>query len=202
MICLPRSKFRSIKSEIRVLGIDDGKFIPHSKGSVIIIGVVYRGVSIFEGLMHTNITIDGLDATKKIANMIKNSPYFQEIRVILLDGISFGGFNIVDLKELFENLDVPIISIVRDKPDLNKIKKALRNLPDFNKRWQIIRNAGTLYEVRIENGKNPVYVQTVGILIENVRKILKMTSTISNVPEPLRVAHVIASQFSGFKEKI
>ena len=117
------------------MGIDDGKFIPHSKGSVIIIGVVYRGVSIFEGLMQTNITIDGLDATKKIANMIKNSPYYQEIRVILLDGISFGGFNVVDLKELYESLDLPIFSIVRDKPDLDKIKKALKNLPDFKKRW-------------------------------------------------------------------
>ena len=59
---LRRSKFRSIKAEIRVLGIDDGKFIPHSNGSVIIIGVVYRGVAIFEGLMQTKITIDGLDA--------------------------------------------------------------------------------------------------------------------------------------------
>ena len=184
------------------MGIDDGKFIPHSKGSVIIIGVVYRGVSIFEGLMQTSITIDGLDATKKIANMIKNSPYYQEIRVILLDGISFGGFNVVDLKELYESLDLPIISIVRDKPDLDKIKKALKNLPDFKKRWQIIRNAGNLYEVRIENGKNPVYVQTAGILIENVAKILKMTSSISIIPEPLRVAHIIASQLSGFKEKI
>ena len=38
-------KFRGIKSEIRVLGIDDGAFIPHTNGVVNVIGVVYCGGS-------------------------------------------------------------------------------------------------------------------------------------------------------------
>ena len=58
-------RFRSVKSEIRVLGIDDGRFVPHTKGTVEIVGVVYRGGYWFEGVMHTEITIDGIDATKK-----------------------------------------------------------------------------------------------------------------------------------------
>ena len=44
-------RFRSIKSEIRVLGIDDGRFVPHTKGTVDVVGVVYRGGYWFEGVM-------------------------------------------------------------------------------------------------------------------------------------------------------
>ena len=195
-------KFRSIKSQIRILAIDDDKFVPQSKGTVNIIGVVYRGAFLFEGIMQTTITIDGLDATKKIVSMIKNSSYFKELRVILLDGITMGGFNVVDIFELFNLLDLPVISIVRKKPDLYRIKKALKNLPNFDKRWQVIENAGKLLEIKTRNGENPVYVQTAGISLENVIEIMKKTSLISNIPEPLRVAHIIASGLVRLKEKI
>jgi endonuclease V-like protein UPF0215 family len=63
-------------------------------------------------------------------------------------------------------------------------------------------NAGELFEVETRNGENPVYVQTAGFLREDAVKILKITSTRSNVPEALRVAHIIASGLSPSIEKI
>ena len=45
--------FRVIKSEIRVLGVDDGKFVPHTEGAVIVVGVVFRGGCWLDGVMHT-----------------------------------------------------------------------------------------------------------------------------------------------------
>ncbi len=69
-----RKRFRAIKPEIRVLGVDDGKFIPHTKGDGMV-GVVFRGGCSIDGVMHTNIAIDGLDATEKTASMINSSPH-------------------------------------------------------------------------------------------------------------------------------
>lgn len=186
-------KFRSIKPEIRVLGIDDGMFVPHTKGTAAVVGVVYRGGYWFEGVMHTTITIDGLDATEKMAAMVKNSPYYQELRVIILDGITFAGFNVVDISNLSCMTGLPVISVVRAKPDLDEIRTALKNLPNFEERWNAMENAGELLSVETRNGENPVYVQTVDILFEDAKKILKATSTRSNIPEALRVAHIIAS---------
>ena len=57
--------FRVIKPEIRVLGVDDGKFVPHTEGEVIVVGVVFRGGCWLDGVMHTQIAIDGFDATEK-----------------------------------------------------------------------------------------------------------------------------------------
>lgn len=195
-------RFHSIKTEIRVLGIDDGRFVPRTKGTVDVVGVVYRGGYWFEGVMRTEITIDGMDATEKLASMIENSPYYGEIRVIVLDGVTFAGFNVVDISELYHRVDLPVMSVAREKPDLEEIKSALKNLPDFEKRWQAMGNAGELFEVETRNGENPVYVQTAGFLREDAVKILKRTSTRSNIPEALRVAHIIASGLSPSIEKI
>ena len=186
-------RFHSIKSEIRVLGIDDGQFVPHTKGNVDVVGVVYRGGYWFEGVMRTKITIDGFDATEKIAKMIESSPYYRELRVVVLDGVTFAGFNVVDISMLSRRVDLPVMSVVREKPDLEEIRGALKNLPGFEVRWQAMRNAGVLFEVEPRNGENPIYIQTAGILREDAEKIIRKTSTRSNVPEALRVAHIIAS---------
>jgi len=110
-----------------VLGIDDGKFVPRTKGTVDVVGVVYRGGYWLEGVMHTEITIDGLDATEKMAAMVEGSPFYGELRVLVLDGVTFAGFNVVDISKLSRRLDLPVISVVREKPDLEEIRSALKN---------------------------------------------------------------------------
>ena len=142
-------RFHSIKSEIRVLGMDDGKFVPHTKGTVKVVGVVYRGAYFLEGVMQTEITIDGLDATENFASMIKNSPYYGEIRVVVLDGVTFGGFNVADIRKLFSLIDLPVISITRQKPNMDEIMAALQNLTNFDVRWTAMKNAGKLFEVEV-----------------------------------------------------
>jgi endonuclease V-like protein UPF0215 family len=199
---LVTKKFHSIKPEIRVLGIDDGRFVPRTTGTVNVVGVVYRGGYWFEGVMDTTINIDGLDATEKIAEMIQNSPYYGELRVAILDGVTFAGFNVVDINRLFCMIDLPVISVARDKPDLGEIKSALMYLPDFEKRWQAMENAGELFAVETRSGENPIYVQSAGILHKDAKTILKTTSTRSNIPEALRVAHIIASGLAGLRENL
>jgi endonuclease V-like protein UPF0215 family len=202
MIVLLPKRFRSIKREIRVLGIDDGVFVPRTRGTVDVVGVVYRGGCWFEGVMRTEINIDGLDATEKIAEMIESSPYYGEIRVVVLDGVTFAGFNVVDISRLSRRVDLPVISVVREKPDLEEIRNALKNLPDFEIRWRAMENAGKIFEVETRKGENPVYMHIAGILREDAEKIMKKTSTRSLIPEALRVAHIIASGLTRSREKI
>lgn len=195
-------RFRSIKPEIRVLGIDDGGFVPRTKGTVDVVGIVYRGGYWFEGVMRAEITIDGLDATEKIAAMIESSPYYRELRIVVLDGVTFAGFNVVDISKLSRRVELPVISVTRKKPDLEEIRSALKNLPEFEIRWRAMENAGKIFEVETRKGENPVYMHIAGILREDAEKIMKKTSTRSLIPEALRVAHIIASGLTRSKEKI
>jgi len=197
---LSHRRFRSIKPEIRVLGVDDGVFIPHSKGLVDVVGIVFRGGYWLDGVMRTEIEVDGLDATEKIASMIIESPHYKQLRVIMLSGITFAGFNVVDIKELYSKTSLPVIALTRDLPKMEEIKQALENLPEKEKRWKAILNAGEIFEVQTREGEEPIYMQIAGIEREDAEKIVKITSTRSNIPEPLRVAHIIASGLTKFRE--
>ncbi|HDI11964.1 MAG TPA: DUF99 family protein, partial [Candidatus Bathyarchaeota archaeon] len=150
---LPYKRFRSIKPEIRVLGVDDGVFIPHSKGLVDVVGVVFRGGYWLDGVMRTEIEVDGLDATEKIASMIIESPHYKQLRIIMLSGITFAGFNVVDIKELYSRTELPVIALTRDLPKMEEIKQALENLPEKEKRWKAILNAGEIFEVQTREGE-------------------------------------------------
>jgi endonuclease V-like protein UPF0215 family len=193
---LDRKSFRVIKPEIRVLGVDDGAFIPHVKGQVPVIGVVFRGGYWLDGVMHTKIAVDGFDATHEISSMITRSPHYKQLRVIMLNGVTFAGFNIVDVKALHVATKLPVITVTREKPDLADIHKALQNLPNSEERWEAILNAGEPVEVSTRSAEAKVYMQTVGVSKEDAEKILRLTSTRSNIPEALRVAHLVASGIS------
>ena len=117
-----------VKSEIRILGVDDGFFVPHTQGTCDVIGVVYRGGYWLDGVMRTRIDIDGMDATEKIGNMIIGSSHYGQLRVIMLDGITFAGFNVVDMSRLLNITKLPVIAVTRDKPNFVDIRRALKNL--------------------------------------------------------------------------
>lgn len=189
-------KFRAIKPEIRVLGIDDGAFTPRVKGFVPIVGVVFRGGFWLDGVMHTKVKVDGFDATEKIISMILKSPHHKQLRVIMLNGITFAGFNVVDVKKLNIETKLPVIAITREKPNLKEIYEALKKLPKMEERWKAILNAGKIFEVNTRNETEKIYMQISGIHEGDAKKILHLTSTRSSIPEALRVAHLIASGIS------
>jgi endonuclease V-like protein UPF0215 family len=190
-------RFRTIKPEIRVLGVDDGVFTPHTKGKALVVGIVFRGGYWLDGVLRTKVDVDGLDAEDKIATMIMSSSHYKQLRVIMLNGVTFAGFNPVNIKMLSAKTKLPVIAVTREKPNFKEIREALKNLPDSEKRWNAIYNGGEIVEVSTRTKKSKIYVQFVGIAEEDVKRILQLTSTRSNVPEPLRVAHLIASGISN-----
>ena len=193
---MPRKKFRVIKPEIRVLGVDDGVFIPHMEGLVPVVGVVFRGGYWLDGVMHTKVEVDGFDATSKITVMILNSPHYKQLRVIMLNGVTFAGFNVVDIRKLNMETKLPVIAVTREEPDFVEIRGALESLPKSEERWNAMLNAGETFEVSTRSESEKIYVQISGIFEEDARKILRLTSTRSSIPEPLRVAHLVASGIS------
>ena len=182
-----------LKEEIRILGFDDGPF--NSKhGFVPVVGVVFRGGKFFDGVLKTEVEIDGLDATEKIVNLINSSRHKQQLKIVMFDGITLGGFNVVDIKQVNESTGLPVIVVNRKHPNMEKVKKALKNFEDFEVRWKIIKNAGKISEAEIRRGVK-VYYQSVGIDKNTAEEAIIMTCTHSQIPEPLRVAHLIATAF-------
>jgi endonuclease V-like protein UPF0215 family len=189
-------RFHAIKPEIRILGVDDGVFTPRTKGFAAIVGVVFRGGYWLDGVMHTKVQVDGLDATDKVASMIVASSHYKQLRVIMLSGVTCAGFNVIDLKGLNAETELPVIAVSREKPNLKAIRAALKNLPNSEERWKAILNAGELFEVCTRSKSAKVYMGISGVSEKDAKEIVKLASTRSNIPEPLRVAHLIASGVS------
>jgi len=181
---------KTIKPEIRIIAWDDCAFSFKQK-KVQIVGVIFRGGKFLDGLLSTSIIKDGSDATEKIAQSINKSRHFDQLSVIMLDGISFAGFNLVDIKELNKKTKMPVIVIQRKSPDILKFTTALKIFPDNRKRKAMVKNAGKIYKF------DKIFYQKSGIAENECREILKITCTRSNIPEPVRVAHLIASGLSG-----
>jgi hypothetical protein len=191
---LEPKNFRVIKPEIRILGVDDGKFVAHTQGTVIVVGVVFRGACSIDGVMHTHVQIDGFDATEQLSSMINSSPHRKQLRLVMLNGITLAGFNVVNIKTLSSATKLPIIALTRNKPDLEAVREAINHLPETAERWRIILAAGEIHEVDCRGKK--VYMEIAGISLADAQEIVELTSTSSNLPEPLRVAHLIASGVS------
>ena len=192
------------KSEIRILGFDDAAFeddmkrrtprkqANKTKTLVPVIGVIFRGGSFLDGALRTDVTIDGLDSTENLAKLINNTRHKRQLRVIMLDGITFGGFNIVDIQRLRDETGLPVIVFNRKMPDLPRVQKALKNFDDYEKRWALIEKAGEVKDCNLKTGKG-VYYQAVGLSDKEAEEVIRLSSTHGQIPEPLRVAHLIAT---------
>ncbi|MBI2542559.1 MAG: DUF99 family protein, partial [Candidatus Aenigmarchaeota archaeon] len=139
------------KSEIRILGFDDSPFKRNDE-KVLVVGVIYRGGSFLDVVLKTDVAVDGLDATEKLIELINSSRHKPQLKVLMFDGIAFGGFNIIDIKQLNKKIHLPIIVINRKYPDLDAVKEALENnFADFKKRWKMILNAGKIKVCELRN---------------------------------------------------
>jgi len=177
-----------VKPEVRILGIDDGPFDKFRPGQeVLVVGVVFRGKDSLDGLLSTKVECDGNDATEKLIEMVKRSNQRHQIRFIMLDGIALGGFNVVDVEELYRELGIPVIVVIRRRPNMEAIERALRRFKDGERRMEILRKAG---EVR-KCGK--IFFQCYGVEPAIAEQVIKKSTKRGNIPEPLRVAHIIAS---------
>ncbi len=173
------------KKEIRTIGIDDSPFKKFKKGNVIVIGTVFRGGTLLDGILTTKVSIDGNNSTKKLIEMINKSKYKVQLRCILINGIALAGFNVIDIHELNKQTKIPVMVVIRKYPNFKKIEDTLKKLKKQSK-FKLMQKAGPVEKI------NQIYIQRKGITKKKAKEILKLTCTRSLIPEPIRVSHLIA----------
>lgn len=109
----------------------------------------------------------------------------------MLNGVCIGGFNVINIEEVYEKTKLPIITITRDKPNKEKIEDALKkHFKDWKSRLNII-NKGEFTEIKTKF--NPIFVKFIGIEEKEVKEIINLTTIRGVLPEPIRIAHLIAT---------
>ncbi len=179
-----------MKDQIRVLGIDDGPF-EFGQARTNIVGVAVRLPGYVEGVMVSDVEIDGLDSTQRIIEMLSPSRYLEQLKLIMLDGAALGGFNVVDVRRLNNELGIPVTTVTRDSPDYAEIENALRkHFDDWQVRLDMLRNTDV---EEYDTGHTPIFVGRVGIEREELAGIFAGSIVQGALPEALRIAHLIAT---------
>lgn len=189
---------RILKPEIRIAGFDDAPF-RFGDAEAGLVGVVFRGGAWMECMLAGRVEVDGTDAGERIAEIVRNFPQYGQLKAVMLDGITFGGFNVADIGYINRETKVPVIAVVREKPDLPGMKAVVRRFRDWEARWKKIEGAGPMRRVRVACAGKPgtVWFQAAGIDARGAEELIRLSSTRSLVPEPLRVAHMIGKGMKG-----
>lgn len=82
---------------------------------------------------------------KQFVNLLVDKKFLPQLHLILLDGIGFGDFNLVNLPQLAQRLELPCVAMMRKPPNLAKMKLAMSRLPNYEERLLILKQAGKIY---------------------------------------------------------
>jgi uncharacterized protein len=169
---------------LRVIGFDDMPWRHRRTRAVGVVGAVCAGTR-FEGMVYGTVRRDGWRATSALEALLAAGKFLPQIHLVLLDGIAFGGFNVVDLPRLARTLQRPCVAVMRKLPDLPAMERAALRLPRPQARIAVLRRAGPIHV----SGRF-VY-QVHGAEPREVGAALQRLTDTGNVPEALRLAHLI-----------
>lgn len=169
-----------------VVGFDDAPFAHAHFGDVRIVGAVCSRTRL-DGVLAGKVRRDGANATDELVRLILGSKFREHVRAVLLQGIALAGFNVVDIHRLSATLEVPVVVAVRRRPRLHLVERALRERTRGGARkWRLVEAAGPLEPI------GAMWIQRVGLGLAEAADLLRATTLHGNVPEPLRLAHLIA----------
>ena len=171
---------------IRASGFDDAPFERGRRGDVGLAGVVCAGTR-FEGLVWGRVRQDGWNAGTEIARLLRGGKFLPQVHLVLLDGIAFGGLNVVDLEALARALGRPCAAVMRRAPDLPAMERAIRRLPRPDRRLALLSSAGPIHH------RPPFWFQVRGADPDATARALARLTDRGAVPEPLRLAHLVAT---------
>jgi endonuclease V-like protein UPF0215 family len=174
-----------------VIGFDDTPFAPTHRGDVWVVGAVFSGLRL-DGVVSAKVRRDGANATRTLIDLVSRSRFASQLQLIMLQGVAFAGFNVVDVRGLHDALGVPVMVVARRAPDMAAVRDALLSrVPGGRRKWRLIEALGPMVPVA------GVYVQCVGLPVTQAEEAIRHFAIHGAIPEPLRTAHIIAGGIAG-----
>jgi endonuclease V-like protein UPF0215 family len=153
-------------------------------------GVVMRGDLVIDGVVFGSAKVGGDDALPRILRMYRNLRR-NDVNLIMLSGCVISHYNIVDVDELAKKSEVPVICLTYNES--RGIGSAIkRNFPDnYRAKLALYRRLGDRYPVRLKTGYK-VFVRSSNVAKTDVQRVLDTFTLQGGMPEPVRVAKLLA----------
>lgn len=169
-----------------VLGIDDGPFQVRDGGEAPIVGVMMEGPDLVEAVAVTRFPIDGDDATGFLGAWVVGLRLHPALQALVLGGVTIAGLGVVDLAALAARTGVPVLAVSRRDPRAHRVGRALAAAGLEARRAVLARNPPA---VATPAG---LWVACAGATADAAARLVAACRGKAEVPEPLRLAHLIA----------
>jgi uncharacterized protein len=184
------------RSLTNVVGFDDAPFARDHKGDVLLVGVICSRTRL-DGVVSGKIRKDGANSTSRMIELLQGSQFRDHVRAVLLQGIAVGGFNVIDVERLSEELELPVLVVARRPADLAGMRRSLFSgrVQGAKRKWNLIERAGELEPI------GPVFCQRANLSKSEAVDLLRATTLHGHLPEALRMAHLIAGGVTTGKSR-
>ena len=175
------------KPALRVLGIAES-FVRSNPISVLA-GVVMRADLRVDGMAYARAAVGGDDATEAVLDIYRQLDR-TDVNALLLSGLAISWFNIIDPREVWVRIQKPVICLTyEESPGLeNHIREYF---PQPEEKLRRYASSGERTCVLLKTGFE-VYVRTFGASTDETRILLNRFTRDGRVPEPVRVARMMA----------
>ncbi len=176
------------KKGLRALGIAES-FKKGEGERAVLGGVVMRGDLQIDGFALSTITVGGLDGTEGVLEIFKKLDR-TDINVVLLNGCVISMFNLIDIFDIYDKINIPIICVTYEESE--GLEKYFEEFENCEERLEIYKKLGKRAPVELHTG-HQVLIRSAGIYEEkDVKALLDRFTLQGAVPEPLKVARLLA----------
>lgn len=159
-------------------------------------GVVIRRDFIIDGFVFGKCTVEGDDATDAILDMYSRLNR-DDISYIIISGLVISMYNIIDIKKIWEKTKILTIGVTYEES--GGIEDAIRHhFPNsYASKLEQYHHLGKRTEITLHTGYK-LYLRNEGCLLEEVKKFLDLLTVQGSVPEPVRIAQLLAKASLSF----
>ncbi len=177
------------KKGIRILGIAESY---RGREQSLICGLVMRRDKIIDGCSFSRATVGGTDATDAVL-AIWNQLARDDIQAIMLGGSVISWFNVINIMQVHEQTRLPVIAVTyEDSPGLTD--NIRHHFPEDGERLAAYIALGKRKTCQLSTGVT-VYLRTAGISHTDAVHACNIFTAQGKIPEPVRVARIIARGF-------
>ena len=177
------------KNGIRGLAIAES-FSQDSKKSVLS-GIVMSTDLVIDGFVMGYSTVGGDDATDSILTMYEKLDR-PDVSFLLISGIVISLYNIVDVKRISEKTGIPVIGVTYEES--SGIEDAIKHhFPEsYESKLAEYSKLGSREKITLHTSHN-LYIRNEGCTALEVKQLLDKMTLQGSVPEPLRIAQLLAN---------
>ncbi len=176
------------KPGIRALGAAESFRLGQRRS--VLAGVVMRSDFVVDGVALGKTSVGGDDATSAISSLYRRL-HRNDVNLIMVSGAILSLYNIIDVDLLSSKTKLPVVCLTyKETAGIeSSIRRHFKN--GIEEKLAAYRKLGRRRGVSLHTGHR-LYVRTAGMEPDDVKKTLDLFTLQGSVPEPVRVAKLVA----------